>query len=165
MSNNVVEQAVQTEYIKSGIKVSERLTKDEIMIYLEDFKKVKSLDELKVGCFVRYFTVQLNKKLTFRTGGEIADVRGLPVYIGVKSGRLIWPVKTENTIFFIRLSYNELKDEFKMKNQENETKIKELLYQNKTLLNKIDKLEGTINSKNKDLKMLLKEVKKQKKDK
>jgi hypothetical protein len=151
---------VQTEYIKSGLKVSERLCKEEILICLEDYKKVKSIDELKVGQNIRYFLIGLDKKLTFRTGGEIIDVKGFPEYIGVKSGRIRWPVQIRDTIFFIKMSNHELKEEFKLKLTEDENKIKQLLYQNKTLLTKIDKLEKIIEEKNNDLKFLLKELKK-----
>jgi len=137
------DKSTQTEYLRPMLTFTERLTKDEISIYLEDYKRVKNIYDIKIGALIRYFirNPDDSNSLLFRIGGEVYSTSHIPEYISLRSGYVIWSVYTENAIFFMKLSNDELKREFNDMLFEKNEKIKQLLQQHKILKEKNMKLE------------------------
>jgi len=146
MSKNIItiDKCTQTEYIQPMLTFSDRLTNDEIAIFLEDYKRLSTIYDLKVGLFVRYFIqspTNINS-LLFRTGGEIMSVSNLPEYITLKSGCTLWNVNIKNTIIFVKMSNDELKKEFADILFEKNERIKQLLQQYEFMKTKFEKLNN-----------------------
>lgn len=101
----------------------DKLSKEEIIEILKEYKKVDDISELKLGTQVKYFTVDKGGELKFRMGGELMLNNGLPDYVILVSGKIMWSVQVKNTIFYRRLSYDEIIEPFKKKLIEKEKEI------------------------------------------
>lgn len=101
----------------------DKLSKEEIIEILKEYKKVEDISELKIGTQVKYFTVDKGGELKFRMGGELMLNNGLPDYVILVSGKIMWSVQVKNTIFYRRLSYDEIIEPFKKKLIEKEKEI------------------------------------------
>ena len=102
----------------------DKLSKEEIKDLLKEYTKVNDNSELKIGTHVRYFNIDKGGELKFRMGGEIMLNNGLPDYIILVSGKIMWSVQTKNTIFYRRLSYDEIVEPYTKKIVEQEKEIK-----------------------------------------
>lgn len=101
----------------------DKLSKEEIIEILKEYKKVEDISELKIGTQVKYFTIDKGGELKFRMGGELMLNNGLPDYVILVSGKIMWSVQVKNTIFYRRLSYDEVIEPFKKKLIEKEKEI------------------------------------------
>jgi hypothetical protein len=101
----------------------DKLTKEEIMEILKDYKKVEDNSELKIGTQVKYFNIDKGGELKFRMGGEIMLNNGLPDYVILVSGKIMWSVQVKTSIFYRRLSYDEIIEPYKKKLLEKEKEI------------------------------------------
>lgn len=153
------------DYEKPTQTFSERLTTDDIVILLADYKEA-TIDELTHGVHIRYMKQnEKTKKLDLRMGGIVfkKDENNPPKFIMVSNGKFVWSVQTENTIFYKRMSIGEKEEEFKSTLAIKDQSIKEYLSLIKELEKKNKLLEIQLENNMKDTKMKDKLIKEQEK--
>lgn len=112
---------------KNGTK-TDNLTEEEIDKLLEDYMEV-NINNVPIGTHLRY--IDPNKG--FRHGGVLKNNSGLPDYIILKSATgPEWSVQVKGTIFFKKMTINEIKQAY-------ENEIKELKIKNKKLKEELKK--------------------------
>lgn len=100
------------KYIRPKQTKTEQLTDEDIKKLIEDYKEM-DIYQIPLGSHVRYFikTPQGNK---FRKGGFLHKNNGLPKYVVLRSSNnKTWTVQINNAVFFIKMSLNEIKTEYK----------------------------------------------------
>lgn len=142
----------ETNYKKPNITVAEKITDDQLVKMLEDYVKVKPTTLVKSD-HVRYFTVNKDKTTSFKIGGHVMKIDGLPKYIILTNGKQNWSVQCDNTIFYKKMTNTEKIDEL------NET-IDDLKFQ---IIRIKDEFEIERNELKENIKNLQKELKKKKK--
>lgn len=147
----------------------ETLSNEQIKKYLNDYKKVDDISKIGISTHLRYFTLdpKTNKQL-FRLGGYLNKFGDNGEYIILSNGDLSWSVQIKNSIFYKKMTDQELKEELKQEilTETQETIINELdelkkEYKNlekkyKSLDKKYKELEDINTVKDKDNKTLLK---------
>ena len=131
-----------TEYQKVGKSIQQGLSPDEIKEKLKEYIQLDTIDETPLNSHIRYFTIdkKTNKK-QFRLGGFLTKVD--VEYIVLSNGKLSWSVQKNNSIFFKKMSYDELKEELIDK-----------------ISNKFEKKLISLEKENEALKSTLKDIKK-----
>jgi hypothetical protein len=127
------------DYRRPEKTFTDKLTKAEIEEKLEDYKKVDDIYRVPLSSHIRYFIMSKGEK-KFRTGGLIVRNDGLPKYIVCSNGVKSWSVQVKNTIFFRKMSLKEIKNEYQIYINELETKNKNLKHLVKELKKKIKKV-------------------------
>jgi hypothetical protein len=120
---------------------------------LEDYIKVKSNDifQIPLNTHVRYFSTNPKTgQKEFRLGGVITKFGDNGEYVVLSNGKLSWSVQIKNTIFYKKLTLNEIKEKV-----QNDT----ILQVKSTDINKETKNIEQILEENKKLKKMLKEIK------
>jgi len=147
----------------------ETLSNEQIKKYLNDYKKVDDISKIGISTHLRYFTLdpKTNKQL-FRLGGYLNKFGDNGEYIILSNGDLSWSVQIKNSLFYKKMTDQELKEELKQEilTETQETIINELdelkkEYKNlekkyKSLDKKYKELEEVNTVKDKDNKTLLK---------
>lgn len=88
------------------------LTKEEINEKLQDYKLVDDISKVPLGTHLRYFVMKDGNKL-FRMGGNLKRNLDLPKFvILVNAFNVEWTVQIKDTIFYKKMSINEIKDEY-----------------------------------------------------
>ncbi len=134
-----------TNYKKNGKSYQEKLSPSEIKKKLEEYSQVKDISQLSIGIHIRYFT--FNPKTgekQFRLGGFLSKIDPTMKYVILQNGSFSWSVQIQNTIFFKKMSFSELKEE-----------LKEKIYK------KFEKQISNLKKENFKLKETLKEIKNQ----
>jgi hypothetical protein len=128
-------------YNKNGKTIQQGLSPDEIKEKLKEYSPLEDIDEASINSHIRYFTVDSKGKKHFRLGGFLTkkDVD----YVVLSNGKLSWSVQKKNSIFFKKMSYDELKEELIEK-----------------ISNKFEKKLMTLEKENETLKSTLKDIKK-----
>lgn len=126
--------------------LQDKLTKEEIEAKLEDYQLVKDISKVQIGTHMRYFTVGENGKKKFRLGGVLVRNDGLPDYVILSNNNITWSVQTENSIFFAKLTYKELKEEYDTILDEKNMEIKGMALEIKKLRSEIKDLKEEIKS-------------------
>jgi len=98
-----------TEYKKTGKSVQQSLSPDEIKEKLKEYTPIESIDEAPLNSHIRYFTIDSKGKKQFRLGGFLTKID--TDYAVLSNGKLSWSVQKKNSIFFKKMSYDELKEE------------------------------------------------------
>lgn len=132
-----------TTYKKTNKSYQEKLSPDEIKKKLEEYKQIDDIKEVSLNSHLRYFS--FNPKTgekQFRLGGFLTKID--KDYVILSNGNFSWSVQIKDSVFFQKLTFQELKEELK---EEISLKYK----------NKISKLV----EENNNLKHILKKVKKQ----
>ena len=122
----------------------DKLTPKEIKEKLEEYKKVDDISTVSLNAHLRYFTVNDKGEKQFRLGGFLTKIDIEKGYVVLSNGKLSWSVQLKNTIFFQKMTFQELKKELK---EDIEKKYKEDL--------------RVLKDENKKLKNALKEIKSQ----
>ena len=138
-------------YKQSEKTYQQSLSIDDINTKLQDYEKVdkNNIFQIPLNTHVRYFTKNPKSGVTeFRLGGIITKFGDNGEYVVLSNGKFSWSVQINNSIFYKKLSINEIKH-----NVKTET-IKQIKKENKESKNINDILEE-----NKKLKSLLKEIK------
>ena len=113
---------------------TDNLTKEDVEKKLEDYQKVDDITQIPIGTNLRYFTKK-DDELVFRMGGNLKTNTGLPKFVILKNAVGVeWSVQVENTIFYKKMTIQEIKDEY-------EEIIKELNGKIKKLKEKVKELE------------------------
>jgi hypothetical protein len=92
----------------------ETLTNEQIKQYLNDYNQVEDINKIGISTHLRYFTIdsKTNKKL-FRLGGFLNKFGHNGEYLILSNGDLSWSVQIKNTIFYKKMTDQELKEEIK----------------------------------------------------
>ncbi len=105
---------------------TDNLTKEDVEKKLEDYKKVDDITQIPIGTNLRYFTKKDNE-LVFRMGGNLKSNNGLPKFVILKNALGVeWSVQVEGTIFYKKMTVQEIKDEYEEIIKELNGKIKKL---------------------------------------
>ena len=114
------------------------LTKEQINEKLEDYKLVEDISKVPLGTHLRYFSIKDGTKL-FRMGGNLKRNLDLPKFvILVNALGKEWSVQVKDTIFYKKMSMNEIKEEY-------DNIIEELHEKIKKYKAKIDEKDDIIN--------------------
>ncbi len=105
---------------------TDNLTKEDVEKKLEDYKKVDDISQVPIGTNLRYFTKK-DDELVFRMGGNLKSNNGLPKFVILKNALGVeWSVQVEGTIFYKKMTIQEIKDEYEEIIKELNGKIKKL---------------------------------------
>ncbi len=121
-------------YERPKTTFTDNLDKEEVEKKLEDYQKVEDLTKVPLGTHLRYFTKK-DGDLVFRMGGVLKANTGLPKFVILKNALNVeWSVQVADSIFYKKMTIQEIKDEY-------ENIIKELNGKIKKLKEKIRELE------------------------
>lgn len=88
------------------------LTKEEINDKLQDYKMVEDISKVPLGTHLRYFVVKNGEKI-FRMGGNLKRNLDLPKFVILENALgTQWSVQVKDTIFYKKMSLNEIKNEY-----------------------------------------------------
>lgn len=112
-------------YDKKTLSATDKLSPDDIQDLLEDYNEA-NITTIPINTHIRYFQ-KINGKPKFRMGGFLSNNSGLPKYVVLNNGKKSWSVQIkEGTIFYQKMTLNEIKNEYEERIDELEDKIKEL---------------------------------------
>ncbi len=113
-------------YTRPKSTFTDNLSKEDVEKKLEDYQKVEDISKVPIGTHLRYF-VKKEGELVFRMGGNLKSNNGLPKFIILKNAEGIeWSVQTEGTIFYKKMTIEEIKEEYEGIIKELNGKIKKL---------------------------------------
>ncbi|AYV82198.1 MAG: hypothetical protein Homavirus15_7 [Homavirus sp.] len=124
------------EYSRPKLTYTDKLTAEEIETLLDDYKKVDDIYQVPMGTHMRYFLVKNGVK-KFRTGGILSNSTGLPKYVVLSNGTKTWSVQTKDTVFFKKMTLNEIKGDYEDIIDDLEKKVSDLEKKNTELRNYI----------------------------
>jgi hypothetical protein len=142
-----------TQFDKSKKSYQDSLSPDVIKEKLEEYKQVEDINAISLNTHLRYFTIdpKTNKK-QFRLGGFLTKID--KDYVILANGKLSWSVQINNTIFFQKLSFSDMKDELvkditKKISKKYEKDIEELTIENKKLKDTLKQVKKEVRKKSK----------------
>lgn len=118
------------DYQATGNELQKNLTEEDVNLLLEEYDEIDDTDILKPGMHVRYYTIKqkrngdIDKK--FRMGGEIIKVDHEDKYLVLTNKKLSWSVQFNNTIFYKKMSIEDIKAFYETELDEKESKIEKL---------------------------------------
>ena len=134
MNSTITKRISRKNYNYNSNKTfQETLSNEQIKKYLNDYKKVDDIFKIGISTHLRYFTLdsKTNKQL-FRLGGYLNKFGDNGEYIILSNGDLSWSVQIKNSIFYKKMTDQELKEELK---QEILTETQEIM------INELDELK------------------------
>ncbi len=132
-----------TNYKKEGKSIQQTLSPNEIKEKLQEYTQIEDIGEAPLNSHIRYVTIDKNGKKQFRLGGFLTKNEN--DYIVLSNGKLSWSVQKNNSIFFKKMSYDELKQELIEKiSNKFEKKIITLEKENESLKNTLKDIKRTI---------------------
>ena len=136
-----------TQYNKTKKSYQESLSPDEIKQKLEEYKMIDDIKEVSLNSHIRYFTI--NPKTgdkQFRLGGFVTKIED--EYIILSNNNISWSVQIKNTVFFIKMSFNDMKEELIKKiNKKNENEMNALKEENKKLKATLKQVKNQVKKK------------------
>jgi len=129
----------------------DKLTPKEIKEKLEEYKKVDDISKVSLNAHLRYFTVNDKGEKQFRLGGFLTKIDVEKGYVVLSNGNLSWSVQLKNSIFFQKMTFQELRSELKEEMEKKfKTEIKTLKEENKKLKTALKEIksQATKNKKN-----------------
>ena len=118
------------DYNPTGNEFQRNLTEDDANLLLEEYEEIDDTDILKPGMQVRYYTIKqkrngdVDKK--FRMGGEIIKIDHENKYLVLTNKKLTWSVQFNNTIFYKKMSIEDVKIFYENELDEKDNKIDKL---------------------------------------
>lgn len=128
-------------YVRPATTMTDQLSKEQIEEKLEDYVKVDDIYKVPLGVHMRYFS-NVNGKMAFRMGGLLHKNTGLPEYVILSTtptGKPGWSVQVKDTIFYRKMTLNEIKSEYQGIIDDLIEKNKKLKDENKKLNEKLAK--------------------------
>lgn len=133
-------------YNKSKKSYQESLSPDEIKKKLEEYKVIEDIRTAPLNAHVRYFTINKSGEKQFRLGGFVTKIQD--EYIILANNNLSWSVQIKGTIFFIKMSFSDLKEEIiKKVSKKFDKDITELTEENKKLKDTIKQVKNQVKKK------------------
>jgi hypothetical protein len=99
-------------YKKEGKSIQQTLSPNEIKDKLQEYVQLDTIDETPLNSHIRYFTIDKKSgKKQFRLGGFLTKLGDNNEYIILSNGNYSWSVQLSNTVFYKKMSNNELKEQ------------------------------------------------------
>jgi predicted chitinase len=145
-----------TTYDKKKTTYQESLSKEEIQEKLEEYRPVEDISTVALNTHLRYFTINPKTgEKQFRLGGFLAKIDLEKGYVILNNNSLSWSVQLQNTAFFQKMSFKELKEEI----MEEAMEIAKKKYGNPELIEKLTQENQELKHEIKKLKKVIKEIK------
>ena len=145
MNNNYKTKRLTKDKKKSNNSYQDNLSPDEIKEKLEEYKRVDDITTVSLNSHLRYFIIdEKTGDKQFRLGGFLTRIDKEKGYVILSNGTLSWSVQLNKSIFFKKMTFQELKKEL----------VEDV---GKIYMDEIKKLKDE----NKNLKETLKEIKNQ----
>jgi hypothetical protein len=135
----------EVNYERPKQTYTDKLDEDDIANKLTDYIKIDNIADVKLNTHLRYFTLEADKKTgtvkrKFRMGGFLSNKNHADKYVVLTNGRNTWSVQVINTVFYRKMTYEEIKEEY----EEELYKLKKI---NKKLMKQNEKLKILLESK------------------
>lgn len=125
-------------YVRPKTTYTDQLSKEQIEEKLEDYTKVEDISKVPLGVHMRYFS-NVGGKMLFRMGGQLKQNTGLPDYVMLSNGTAKpWSVQVKDTIFYRKMTINEIKSEYQKVIDKLVEKNKKLKEENKKLKEELE---------------------------
>ena len=112
MNNQYKTKRLTKDKQKSNNSYQDNLSPDEIKEKLEEYKRVDDITTVGLNSHLRYFIVnEKNGDKQFRLGGFLTKIDKDKGYVVLSNGQLSWSVQIKNSIFFKKMTFQELKKE------------------------------------------------------
>ena len=125
------------KYVRPKKTVQDKLTPNQIKDLLNDYVEVADVNSIPLNTHVRYFSKQKDGRKVFRIGGYLINNKEADKYIVLTNRKNNWSVNTKNSIFFKKISTDELTEVHNDEVGELKQLIKKLYKENKKLKGKI----------------------------
>ena len=133
---------------KTKNSIQKNLSPDEIKEKLEEYKIVDDMSKVGLNAHLRYFAVDKNGEKNFRLGGFLTKIDNDKGYCILSNGQLSWSVQINNSIFFQKMTFKELKEELTENiGKEYKDLVKSLKKENKKLKETIIEIKNEIKKK------------------
>jgi hypothetical protein len=122
-------------YVRPAVTLTDQLSTEQIAELLEDYIQVKDIYQVPLGVHLRYF-VNIDGKMVFRRGGLLHNNKGLPDFVILAqnpTGKPGWSVQVKDTLFYRKMTLNEIKTAYQNIIDELFEKNKKLKEENKKL--------------------------------
>ena len=145
-----------TNYEKKKTTYQESLSKEEIKEKLEEYRLVEDISTVALNTHLRYFTINPKTgEKQFRLGGFLAKIDLEKGYVILNNNSLSWSVQLQNTAFFQKMTFQELKQEI----MDEAMEIAKKKYGNPELIEKLTQENQELKHEIKKLKRVIKEIK------
>lgn len=136
------ERMTKTNYKRPKQTFTDKLNMDKeaIMDQLVGYKQVETLEDVKLGTFVKYFSKMKDGTRKFRLGGRLINMKNLPLYVVLEAKKKMWSVQVKDTIFYVKQTIESVMEEY-------EEKIEKIEFKNKALKTLLFKLKKEIKQK------------------
>lgn len=133
-----------SDYKKVGKSLQQSLSPNDIKEKLQEYTQLETINDVPLNSHIRYFTIDKKSgKKQFRLGGFLTKIDN--EYVVLSNGKLSWSVQKNNSIFFKKMSYEELKQELIEKiSNKFEKKIISLEKENESLKTTLKDIKRTI---------------------
>lgn len=112
-------------YIRPKKTLTDKLTEEDIQSKLEDYIEIQDISKIPLNTHLRYFTEKYDEKTkkkirVFRMGGFLINKNNYDKYVVlsnipdsgvINNNKLTWSVNTKTSIFYRKLTLEEIKDE------------------------------------------------------
>ena len=125
------------KFVRPKKTVQDKLTPNQIKDLLKDYVEVATVKSIPLNTHVRYFSKQKDGRKVFRIGGYLINNKEADKYVVLTNRRNNWSVNTKNSIFFKKISTEELTEVHNDEVDELKQIIKKLYKENKKLKQKV----------------------------
>jgi hypothetical protein len=135
-------------YKKEGKSIQQALSPNEIKEKLQEYVPLNTIDDTPLNSHIRYFTIdKISGKKQFRLGGFLTKNENENEYVVLSNGKVSWSVQKNNSKFFKKMSYDDLKQELIEKiSNKFEKKLTTLEKENESLKNTLKDIKRTVRS-------------------
>ncbi len=145
----------EDNYQRPKKTLQDKLTAEEIKEKLEDYLEVEDVSTIPLNAHVRYFTEKYDEKKkkatkVFRLGGFLVNKNKYEEYVVLSSvpdtgvinaQKKTWSVNTKTSIFYRKLTFEEIKEQYKDEIEELKEEVTTLKKQVKKLKTENTKLK------------------------
>lgn len=106
--------------------VQDKLTAEDIEEKLKFYRRVDDIIDVALNTHTRYFSIDKKGKKLFRLGGFITKKGNNGKYVVLSNGRSSWSVQIDSSIFYKKLTLEELAEEYEYIIKQKDIKYKKL---------------------------------------
>ena len=139
----------KTKRLKKDVKKTNNsyqnsLSPAEIKEKLEEYKKIEDISTVSLNAHLRYFTINdKTGEKQFRLGGFLTKIDKEKGYVILSNGNVSWSVQINSSIFFKKMTFQELKEEIiEDVGKVYKDEISKLKNENKTLKNALKEIKN-----------------------
>jgi hypothetical protein len=120
-----------TQYNRPPTTYQEGLTPEQVKEKLQDHERVEDISTIPLHTDLRYFaykkdpTTGTTERL-FRVGGKLINKDNHNKYVVLSNGKQSWSVNTETSVFFRRLTVEEVHEKYAQKIEKLQATIRHL---------------------------------------